>query len=432
MTTRPPEVAPEPRPKIQPPAPPDPRWQAARRILCVRLDSLGDVLMCTPAMRALRTALPGRALTLLGAPAGAAALPFIPELDDAIVWAAPWMKATAPQPPGAALALVEALAARTFDAAVIFTSYTQSALPAALLCHLAGIPLRLAHCRENPYGLLSDWVPDPEPARPVRHEVVRQLALVGHVGRDRGADGYGHGHGRGRADTGAGTGADTGTAGWHAGRGNAATGLSFALRPADVAAVRRLLRDGGIDADAPWLLLHPGASAASRRYPPDQWAQVLQLLARDVGLPMVLTGSDDEAALVAAIRAAAGVATVSLAGRLALGELGAALHLATVALTNNTGPAHIAAAVGTPVVDLYALTNPQHTPWNVRSRVLFHDVPCRFCFKSVCHAGHHACLAGVAPARVAAAVSSLLQPPGVDALTPDGSGGRKPIEAGNA
>jgi ADP-heptose:LPS heptosyltransferase len=70
----------------------------------------------------------------------------------------------------------------------------------------------------------------------------------------------------------------------------------------------------------------------------------------------------------------------------------------------------VAAAVGTPVVELYALTNPQHTPWQVRSRVLFQDVPCRFCFKSICPAGHHECLAGVAPERVVEAVLELLRP----------------------
>jgi ADP-heptose:LPS heptosyltransferase len=104
------------------------------------------------------------------------------------------------------------------------------------------------------------------------------------------------------------------------------------------------------------------------------------------------------------------VALPSLAGQFSLGELGAALRLATVALTNNSGPAHVAAAVGTPVVTLYALTNPQHTPWRVRSRVLFQDVPCRFCFKSTCPAGHHACLAGVEPERVVEAVLALLPP----------------------
>ncbi|GAA5231190.1 hypothetical protein GCM10025794_29500 [Massilia kyonggiensis] len=207
----------------------------------------------------------------------------------------------------------------------------------------------------------------------MRHEVQRQLALVQRVGC-RSAD----------------------------------LGLSFVPRPADFTAARARLAAAGIAPDRPWVLLHPGASAASRRYPAGHWAHVLRLLAQELQLPLVLTGSAEESELVDGIQFASAVPAVSLAGRLTLGELGAALRLAAVAVTNNTGPAHMAAAVGTPVVDLYALTNPQHTPWNVRSRVLFHDVACRFCYKSTCPEGHQACLAGVEPQRVADAVRALL------------------------
>jgi lipopolysaccharide heptosyltransferase II len=362
-----------------------PDWTQARRVLCVRLDALGDVLMCTPAMRTLREALPGRSLTLLTSASGAAAAPYLPEVQDTIVHEAPWMKAGIPAAPGALLELAGLLAARRFDAAVLFTTYTQSALPAALLCWLAGIPLRLAHCRENPYHLLTDWIPDPEPRLMVRHEVQRQLDLVRHAGA--------------------------------APQANKAPGLSFALHAADLAGVRARLLRLGIAPGRPWLLLHPGASAASRRYPPGHWARVLDLLARRTGLPVVITGSAAETGLAEDIRAASGTSAHSLAGQLSLGELGAALRLAAVALTSNSGPAHMAAAVGTPVVDLYALTNPQHTPWKVRSRVLFQDVPCRFCFKSDCPAGHHECLAGVAPERVVDAVLELLPAPPADAET---------------
>jgi lipopolysaccharide heptosyltransferase II len=370
-----------------------PDWARARRILCVRLDALGDVLMCTPAMRVLRNALPGRSLTLLTSPSGAAVVPFIPELDDMVVHAAPWMKASFPASPPGLLALAATLAARRFDAAVVFTTYTQSALPAALLCWMAGIPLRLAHCRENPYHLLTDWVAEPEPQTMVRHEVQRQLDLVRQAG----------------------VGGDAGLP-QPAGKG---LGLSFALRAADLAGVRARLHALGIDPDRPWLLLHPGASAASRRYPASHWARALGLLARRAALPVVITGSTAETGLVEEIRHDCGVAVHSLAGQLSLGELGAALRLAAVALTNNSGPAHVAAAVGTPVVDLYALTNPQHTPWHVRSRVLFKDVSCRFCFKSSCPAGHHACLAGVDPERVVDAVLELLPPAAAAATTGD-------------
>jgi ADP-heptose:LPS heptosyltransferase len=111
---------------------------------------------------------------------------------------------------------------------------------------------------------------------------------------------------------------------------------------------------------------------------------------------------------VEGVRAIMAVRSRSLAGQLSLAELGALIEAADLVICNNTGPAHIAAAVGTPVVDLYALTNPQHTPWQVESRVLFHDVPCRNCYKSVCPTGGHECLRGVPPERVAAAARELL------------------------
>ena len=157
-------------------------WNDARSVLCVRLDSLGDVLMCTPAIRAIKQSRPGRCVTLLSSRSGAAAAPFIPELDAVLEYPAPWMKSSAPCGAAADTAFIDSLAARRFDAVAIFTSYSQSALPAAMMCYLAGIPLRLAHCRENPYQMLSDWVPDPEPDTMVKHEVRRQLDLVATVG----------------------------------------------------------------------------------------------------------------------------------------------------------------------------------------------------------------------------------------------------------
>lgn len=358
-----------------------PQWMDARNILCVRLDSMGDVLMCTPAMRALRQARPGRTLTLLSSASGTALAPYLDDVDAVMTYAAPWMKTgashsashSAPHPPSADSDFIGQLAERHFDAAVVFTSFSQSALPAALMCYMAGIPLRLGHCRENPYRMLSHWVVDDEPGAQIRHEVQRQRDLVASVGC-RSADAR----------------------------------MQFALRAHDLMAVRRMLEERGIRRGRPWILMHPGASAASRRYPPERWADVIGALSRRTGCPIVLTGDAHEAALIDGIRAGCGVATHSLAGQLGLGQLGAAIRQATVVVSNNTGPAHIAAALGTPLATLYALTNPQHTPWQVESRLLFHDVPCRFCYKSVCPEGHHDCLGKVAPATVVDAVCSLM------------------------
>ncbi|HEV2609401.1 MAG TPA: glycosyltransferase family 9 protein, partial [Noviherbaspirillum sp.] len=340
-------------------------WRDAGNLLCIRLDYLGDVLMMTPAIRALKRSRPGRRITLMTSPGGAAVARYIADVDAVISYPAPWLKSSSPHPPDVDLAMARTLRAGGFDGAVIFTTYSQSALPAAMLCYLAGIPLRLAHCRENPYQLLTDWIPDPEPHLQVRHEVRRQLDLVEKAGC--------------RTED---------------------ERLSMQIPPDDLAAVCHRLESLGIDGDRPWIVLHPGATAPSRRYPPQRWREVAQLLAERLACPLVFTGSQQESMLVDEIRDGIPLA-ISLAGKLGLGELAALISMAPVLVANNTGPAHIGAAVGTPVVDLYALTNPQHTPWQVPSRVLFHDVPCRNCYKSVCPEGHHACLANVAPARVA-------------------------------
>jgi lipopolysaccharide heptosyltransferase II len=347
-------------------------WSEAKNVLCVRLDSIGDVLMTTPAMRALKQSVPGRRVTLLTSPAAAPVAPFVREVDHVITFAAPWMKATGDVPTMDG-ALIVQLAARSFDAAVIFTVYSQNPLPAAYVTYLAGIPLRLAHCRENPYRLLTDWVPETEPAKGVRHEVRRQLDLAAAAGA-RTADDR----------------------------------LSFAPPRRAREQMRRTLVSLGIDRERPLVVAHPGASAASRRYPAERFARALDLLARDTGCHLVLTGDEREVPLVEAIRRDLGAPSHSLAGRLDLGGLGALIGAADLLVSNNTAPVHIAAALGTPVVDLYALTNPQHTPWKVPCRVLFHDVPCRYCYKSVCPSGHHECLRNVAPETVAEAACQLL------------------------
>src|SRR5438270_11767317 len=72
-------------------------WKDARRWLAIRLDAMGDVLMTTPALRAIRESGRGRHIALLTSPAGAEAARHSPEIDDVIVYEAPWMKATRPR-----------------------------------------------------------------------------------------------------------------------------------------------------------------------------------------------------------------------------------------------------------------------------------------------------------------------------------------------
>ena len=348
-------------------------WDDAQNILCIRLDSLGDVLMTTPAIRAIKESRPGRQITLLTSRAGEAIASLIPEIDRIIVYDAPWLKATAlrvnSQPE---FEMVERLRGMEFDAVAIFTVFSQNPLPSAFLCYLADIPLRLAHCRENPYQMLSDWVLEPEPSGGIRHEVRRQLDLVASIGCKTEDE-----------------------------------RLSLQVTQLAQRHVLHILSTIGVDLAQPWVVIHPGATAASRRYPPESFASAARQLVVDADFQVVFTGTEPERQLIEDIQKAMGVPSYSLVGKLNLGELAAIIAIAPLLISNNTGPVHIACAVGTPVVDLYALTNPQHTTWGVPHRVLYHDVPCKFCYKSICPEGHHNCLRQVTPQKVVGAVYEL-------------------------
>lgn len=341
------------------------------KLLAIRLDAAGDVLMCAPALRALAEA--GHQVTLLTSAAGALAGERLDSVDRVLCWSAPWMKASVPAAPDSVPAMAAQLASAGFDGALIFTSYSQSPLPAALLCQMAGIKLRAAHCRENPYQLLTHWLREPEPETLQRHEVQRQIDLVAHLG-------------------------------WRP--SSERMGLRIGLH--DREAADEALRQAGIDPAGDWILLHPGASAPSRRYPAQRWRQVAELLEQDGQLPLVFAGSSDELPLLREIFGEHAGRWPSVAGRLDFGGLTALISRARVLVCCNSAPAHLAAATGTPVVDLYALTNPQHTPWQVRHRLLYQPVPCHTCYQSVCPRGDNRCLSEVAPVAVRSAVQELL------------------------
>ncbi|WP_175190184.1 glycosyltransferase family 9 protein [Achromobacter dolens] len=356
-----------------------PDWNDCPHVLGIRLDNMGDVLMCTPALRALRQS-GAKRLSLLTSRAGARLAPFLPEVDTVMAYDAAWIK-NASAGNADDLEAVARLRALRPDAAVVFTAYSQSALPAALLCHLAGVPRVLAYSRENPYRLISHWVRETEPAAGIRHEVRRQLDLVAQVGA--------------RTDQ---------------------PGLSFQVRDEDRRSLASKLHRQGVTEPGGWICAHAGATAASRRYPAALMVRALTGL-RGEGRRILLLGGHEDPALAPALAAARPLlpGLVDLSGELDLGEMGAALEAAAVLICNNSGPAHVAAALGVPVVDLYALTNPQHTPWMTPARVLSHDVPCKYCYRSVCPQGHHACLAEVPPESVVAAARELLASPGARA-----------------
>ena len=350
----------------------DARWQAARKILAVRLDNLGDVLLATPAIHALHRALPEARITLLTSPVGAQVAGLNPDLHDVVVYRAPWMDPdrVLPQDPSREASMVALLRRRGFDAAVIFTSYHESSLPAAYLCYLAGVPLRHAASIDGPGSLLTSRHRHPD--RPM-HEVERGLDLVGGLGIPPAGD-------------------------------------ELVFRPLDadravMCDLVRSLRRG----DRPVVAVHPGCSCPARTYPPELFARVADAIQADLGADVIWTGASSEQDLIRRIQSFMTRPGHSVVGRTNLSQLGALLAECDAAVTSNTGPMHVAAAVKTPVVALFALTNPPNEwhPWGVPYRLLNRSVPCAICYKRICPY-HQECLREVPIGEVINAVAEMI------------------------
>src|SRR4051794_7611531 len=122
-------------------------WDQCKRILVIRADNMGDVLLSSPAISALRERFSAK-LTLLTSSNGAEAGKLIPAIDEVIEFDVPWVKTDSVQQSSALNDLIAMLKSGNFDGCVIFTVYSQNPLPAAMLAFAAAIPLRLAYCRE--------------------------------------------------------------------------------------------------------------------------------------------------------------------------------------------------------------------------------------------------------------------------------------------
>jgi ADP-heptose:LPS heptosyltransferase len=385
---------------------------AARRILVVRPDNIGDVVLLTPALRALRAAAPQAWIELLASPAGTAVAAMIPELDGVLTVSPSWQQLTAPPDAAGSAAAVRAerelldrLTAGHYDVMLVFTSFSQSPWPAAHLGLLAGIGTRVVHTREFGGAVATHWVTPPPDTT---HHVDRSLHLLAAIGVPL----------RGRTPS---------LRVPDAAYDEADSLIADVLDPAGATPPMRTINRADRAGRTPpgptrtvrpvrrYALLVPGASCPSRRYPAARFGAAAAAIAA-ADLPVLVAGTEAEADLVGEVVHAAGSADVRALPATDLPVFTALVARAAVALTNNSGGLHLADAVGTPVVVTYAGTERlgDVAPRAVPSALLQVPVPCSPCRQLRCPF-HLECL-DVAPRRLAEAALRLATP---DVAVPD-------------
>ena len=342
---------------------------SVRRVALVRLRvGLGDLLCSVPALDRLKQERPDVHVTMITWPEMADVVARTGGVDELLPF--PGAEGIPERPPDPAgwKAFVDAARQRRFDLAlqVYGDRPAANAVTAALGAELVG--------GFAPTG----WEP-PETSRDLHlryplhlHEAQRHLALFEHLGLPAGGP----------------------------------PRMRFPVSAADAAEhaatlERHGLRPGG------YAVLHPGASAPTRRWPVERFAAVGDALAGD-GLAVVLTGVPGERGISAAVTAEMRAPAVDLTGATGLGGLAALLRDAAVLVGNDTGSAHLAAAVGAASVTVFLPGDPVR--WahrGPRHRTVAADVPCAPCPHLVCPIDFR-CAASVRPAAVLAAARELV------------------------
>lgn len=344
------------------------------RVLIVKLDHVGDVVLAIPAIRALRDSNPNAVIDALVAPGSAFVLAGNAAVNRVLVYDSPRYRRGA----GGTAALREVVTER-YDIIVELRGDEAT----------LSLPFRCGARRRVDRGTvrIRDWVARRLGGgdRPPLHEVETNLEIVRPLLTRESAEGV-----RGVTPE--------------------QVSLEREVSPESDRSLARKLEQTGVNLREPLVTVHAGSSWRPRAWDPARFAAVADWVRDHYHAQVVFVGSDDERDIEATIRSnLKGGRAFWLTGAITWEEVHALLARSALFLGNDSGPAHLAAAAGTPSVVLFGPQDPRRFgPWSTRTLVLHHRVPCWPCAQTRCVRPEHPCVNDITVAEVTAAIARLL------------------------
>jgi heptosyltransferase-2 len=362
---------------------------APAKILVVQPSWVGDAVMATPTLRAVRELYPDAQISYLMKRYVKPLYAGMPWADRLITYRTGRTKAKAGK--GQFFDLAARLRSARFDLAVLLPNSFQS----ALVCRMARIRRVVGYERDGRGFLLSDkLLPTKENGKFVPTPIIKYYMGLAHY------------------------------------LGSASRDLRMELfvTPGELRDAREVLRRGGLDADVdrpasqgrpPLILLNPGAAfGAAKLWKAEYFAELADRLIDELGATVLVSAAPKERPIVEAVKRYMRHAPVDLSNKgIDLGSLKEIVRRCDLMVTNDTGPRHIAAAMGVPVVTVFGPTHPEWTEiYYPKERQVAVKVFCGPCQKKTCPLDHR-CMTRVTPAMVFDASAGLLgrHAPGSDA-----------------
>ncbi|HKG48616.1 MAG TPA: glycosyltransferase family 9 protein [Pyrinomonadaceae bacterium] len=348
---------------VQPLAPPRWDWSEVRKVLLVRLRSIGDTVLATPSLFALKRFLPNVWVDILVEDWVAPLVNNHPHLDNVVVLDRGGFMTRA--------RLARELRAANYD--VVYNLH--GGTTATFLTRATGARHRVGFETYQYAQLHNHQAPSPSLlwGQQKAHSVEQQLALLGWTGvpvTDR-----------------------------------PRTQLGISAPATE--AVKRLLAESGLS-DEKFALIHPAAAFATKQWAVENFARIAEFLA-ERGFASVAIAAPNEKPLLEKLRSDASVKIDIF--DLTLPEVTALAAQSQLFVGNDSGIAHIAAAVGTPAVVIFGSSNIAHwRPWNsAPAEVVFEEMPCQPCHGYSCEKfDQPECILRVPVTRVTAAIDRIL------------------------
>lgn len=314
-------------------APRDHPLTGPSRILVVRTDRLGDVVLTLPVVTALRRCFPAAHITFLAGRYAGAIVEGYPPLNDVL-----WYDGDAGPVPFRAM--VARLREGLFDAVIIVHPTPRL----ALLMLLARIPLRVGTGYRY-YSFLFNRRVYTHRKTAERHEAEYNLDLLSPLGC--------------------------------APPSRRAIEVPLHIPPEARARASSLLEQSGVSGG--FVVIHPGSGGSAREWPLENFSRLACRVIEEMNLAVVVTGTGRESSMGEEIVRATSGRAANLSGKLDVRELAALLEKASLLVANSTGPLHLCVAVGTPVLGLYPqipVMGPRRWgPYTDNARVLVPEKP---------------------------------------------------------
>lgn len=333
-------------------------------ILVIKLRYIGDVLLATPVLTALRGAFPQARLTMAVNRGTEEILKGNPDLTEVLVVDRGGL--------GADLRFLQEIRRQRFDCVIDLTDGDRS----AMMAWTSGAPVRIGFNAEHRWrGLLYTLIVTASSV----HRVERDLAAVRALGIEPKTD---------------------------------LPVLNLSPQEEHQAAV--LLEEIGAGrtngvGGRRMVLLHPGARYWFKTWPAERFAELADRLTDTCRCQILVAGGDQDGDMVNRVRTHARCNLKILAGRADLRQFAAIVKRCAVFIGNDTGAMHIAAAMGTSVVALFGPSHPAE--WGPRGRdttVIYKGMDCRPCFHPTCRRGEDNCMKQISVEEVFAAAHRFL------------------------